>query len=95
MEDIAPENNFISYELGEQAIIAGVTFSDANLRYIQNQISAHAHDHLRITYTDIEPHKSAIQAAYIKGAIEALTHLTTAHKEVQIGLKEALESAST
>ena len=90
---VAPENKFLSYELAEQELLDGATLSDANVRYIQNQLSAYAHDHLRITYDDANPSQAAIQSSFIKGAIAALDHLLASHTEVQQALLESLSDS--
>jgi len=81
-------DRFVSYKLDDKTVELGHRFTDSNIKVIQNYISAHAHDHLNLTYTDAEPTRVAIQQAYIKGAIDALEHLLISHYAVQDGEKE-------
>lgn len=78
-------DKFASFELDENTTQLGHLFTDANLRVIQNYISAHAHDHLALHYDCAAPHEAAIQQSYIRGAIDALSHLVHSHYEVVKG----------
>lgn len=59
--------------------LSGCMLTINNIRRIQNLITEYAHEHLNIEYSETEPHKSAIVAARIKGAIDALSYLIDSH----------------
>lgn len=74
-------NRFINYDLSPEDEVLGKTLSDANIMFIKNVICMYANDHTRIMYNSDQPHKAAIEQAYILGCIQSLEYLLAFHTD--------------
>jgi hypothetical protein len=82
---------FEKWEFSPEEVLAAASFTDWNIKFIQNEISSHAQAMTQTEFNGADDLKAMREHTYHRGAMEALQWVLKMHEEATALLKAQAE----